>query len=728
MPLLSPTAPPYRYPQLGGFRSFRLVKLLPPIRGLFSDTLRIEIITVDPENAGPYNTLSYAWSVSGRDPPDRRVIVETGHGRRELHTFRPLELALLNIKTDRPIFVDQICINQTDYDEKATQVQLMHDIYAKCTSVLVWLGPQTKLSNAYFDFTREVCQEGVLSRFYVSPGKNHLPEVFDAVMDPHVQVTGVKLEDRNDLLELLRKYSDRFPIDGMTDVMSRPWFNRLWIIQEACLAPTVTFVCGSRTLCFDCFRSGALCFSIYNTYWVGQANETVSQAELGKRSNIFHLNQSLIRLLQERKAIHERGERQTFYNLILKYNVNDETPKIGATLPDDRLYAIMGLAEPQSLAGVEVHYGDTELVYTEVAALLAVENLDTLLFSQFPKKLANLPSWVPDWSMDLKTPHGYEKLTEPVFKAGGMIREQPRADIESKALIVQGVIVDKIVRVGHRGIYQDQERQVMEQVEYRAVKRFYDEIQEFLPQAHQTKEGAILRIPDFGLTLTHFEKKYHDGTDKMKSVQEQVSKLGQKLIDTDKGVRAYHISRIVGTIGILPWYWVPPSEIDELRLWATKPVAAFFKWTKVVGLFLTDLVGILYASARVVGTAKYLKFRRQRAGTTFPASDGDIGEDALRNVGIDPDVIRGKDMNTYTTNLFRNIGQRMYLTEQGYMGLGPGSMEQEDMVVVLYGGTVPHILRKSEIVDGWSYIGETYCDGIMDGEMLQRTGTTFRLV
>lgn len=38
------------------------------------------------------------------------------------------------------IWIDSICINQNDVDERTSQVGIMREIYAKCTEVIIWLG------------------------------------------------------------------------------------------------------------------------------------------------------------------------------------------------------------------------------------------------------------------------------------------------------------------------------------------------------------------------------------------------------------------------------------------------------------------------------------------------------------------------------------------------------------------------------------------------------------
>jgi len=60
--------------------------------------------------------------------------------------------------------------------------------------------------------------------------------------------------------------------------------------------------------------------------------------------------------------------------------------------------------------------------------------------------------------------------------------------------------------------------------------------------------------------------------------------------------------------------------------------------------------------------------------------------------------------------------RRFFVTEKGYMGLGPSSMEEGDIVYVLSGGQVPFIVRPTILAEGLSLVGESYVHGIMDGE------------
>ena len=60
--------------------------------------------------------------------------------------------------------------------------------------------------------------------------------------------------------------------------------------------------------------------------------------------------------------------------------------------------------------------------------------------------------------------------------------------------------------------------------------------------------------------------------------------------------------------------------------------------------------------------------------------------------------------------------------------MGPKSMLSGDVVVIFAGAYIAHVLRRG-IDRYWEYVGEAYCDGVMDGEVWdQRKLETFYLV
>lgn len=83
-----------------------------------------------------YEALSYVWG-----DPDHTVPIFIGE-----HRFRVTEnlhAALLRLRdrsVERILWVDAICINQADEQEKERQIQSMARIFGQANRVIVWLG------------------------------------------------------------------------------------------------------------------------------------------------------------------------------------------------------------------------------------------------------------------------------------------------------------------------------------------------------------------------------------------------------------------------------------------------------------------------------------------------------------------------------------------------------------------------------------------------------------
>lgn len=57
--------------------------------------------------------------------------------------------------------------------------------------------------------------------------------------------------------------------------------------------------------------------------------------------------------------------------------------------------------------------------------------------------------------------------------------------------------------------------------------------------------------------------------------------------------------------------------------------------------------------------------------------------------------------------------RKIFITEQGYLGLGPQSLQRGDQVVIFDGAEVPFVLRKHGA--DWKILGQCYLHGWMDG-------------
>ncbi|KAK3947063.1 Heterokaryon incompatibility protein 6, OR allele [Pseudoneurospora amorphoporcata] len=101
-------------------------------------------------------------------------------------------------------------------------------------------------------------------------------------------------------------------------------------------------------------------------------------------------------------------------------------------------------------------------------------------------------------------------------------------------------------------------------------------------------------------------------------------------------------------------------------------------------------------------------------------------EQLLRDIDPETDQVSHMRMaidvlfrSGYMSRLTRMIGKRPYLTEKGYLGMGPKDAQPRDLVVVFYGDRVAYVIRPAPEhgENTYTLVGEAYCDGIMDGEI-----------
>jgi hypothetical protein len=87
-----------------------------------------------------FEAVSYAW---GSEVSDTGCIFHMRQdGPRLLNVRRNVVEMLRYLRkgtTERHLWIDAICINRSDADEKGTQVNMMGSIYAQASRVLIWL-------------------------------------------------------------------------------------------------------------------------------------------------------------------------------------------------------------------------------------------------------------------------------------------------------------------------------------------------------------------------------------------------------------------------------------------------------------------------------------------------------------------------------------------------------------------------------------------------------------
>ncbi|GAW25193.1 putative het domain protein [Rosellinia necatrix] len=161
-----------------------------------------------------YEALSYVW---GSSEKPQSVSIDKNY----LHVTTNLFIALKRLRDrslDRIIWVDAICINQDDTEERNHQVQFIAKIYAKASRVIVWLEEE-------MDASSQVHGE------QIADISRALEEVRIAADDQYTK-SSVRKTNQQAILMLLQ----------------RSWFRRIWVLQEVAAARQVLIMCHSTEI------------------------------------------------------------------------------------------------------------------------------------------------------------------------------------------------------------------------------------------------------------------------------------------------------------------------------------------------------------------------------------------------------------------------------------------------------------------------------------------------
>jgi hypothetical protein len=135
MVITKPGQPPQSspYAPLPNPTSIRLLDILPARRGRLIQTT---LIVTDLDHVPYFEALSYVWG-----SPENPINILCN--QMSMTVTPNLGAALQRLRDRfrrRTVWIDALCINQNDLEERAQQVSFMKDIYARAKHVVVWLG------------------------------------------------------------------------------------------------------------------------------------------------------------------------------------------------------------------------------------------------------------------------------------------------------------------------------------------------------------------------------------------------------------------------------------------------------------------------------------------------------------------------------------------------------------------------------------------------------------
>lgn len=345
------------------------------------EPLRAILFTTPLSNVeAQYIALSYTW---GTENTTNAIRTPTGI----LYITSNLDSALrrlLNIcGSGIFIWADAVCIDQCNHAEKAAQICLMPKIYQHAHQVAAYLGADDADSDDAIKLMARVAK----------------CNFDDEKASPR---------DLEDLERCgLPAWNDKAWV-SLHQFIGRPWFRRVWIVQECILARNLEFFWGNeRTLPFGALRSIVARLFKLGFPVIREARENVGVPPIDSKTVVRGWN-CLLNIVMLQKGW-ERGERDDLL-LILNLCRDAET-----TVKRDKYFALVGLSkaahdlntDPDLRPDYTEPFVDVSIRYTRylLKSYEGAEAIRILSLAQprFPDlTLPSLPSWVPDWNQRLE--------------------------------------------------------------------------------------------------------------------------------------------------------------------------------------------------------------------------------------------------------------------------------------------------------------------------------------
>lgn len=619
-----------------------------------------------------YEALSYYW---GSDEPSHEIKILTYKPddtvQKSLRNVKPLKFyirstlfaalrALREPKTDVDLWVDAICINQDDDAERKTQVAKMEEIYSKAQRVLIWLGQSTPSSDVAFPFIEEMCKL----------------RSFDSLLD--------------------QKHAEKW--EALAELMRNVWFSRRWVVQELALAKEASLHSGKHMVHWDDFADAIAFFALKfdkikkfprKTKLLPEDPDPL--LEIGKLGPnvLVDATSNLFRRSENGDIIERRQTLETLISTLTAYEASD---------PRDTVYAILSLAK------------DTTRKQESGSYLLK----DHGIRPDYEKDLMEVckdfikSCYDCSGSLDILCRHWapiarkFTKLEAQDLKRGLTLEQKNWATQRELASWMPsisgapyGAPQDSLSGRVHGDSFVGQPNRQ----NYNAS---FDKSAEGYVEFGEIEEDPVLRAyrntckaptnSNSPLVTPSVPRKVSDGT---------MSVTGLR-IDTLEKVRPRSINGIISRESLELGGWVPgptgqvdPDPPDEL--WRTM---------------------VADRGPEGMNAPKwYLRACRHAFAQRSVTSDIDtrLLIDQDRDSIVVEFLKRVSDV-VWNRSFFRTRGKG--LDSKDRLGLASLSAQPGDIVCIIYGCTVPVLLRERPTKDGFTFIGECYLHGMMDGEVV----------
>ncbi|KAL5327044.1 hypothetical protein ACEPPN_004734 [Leptodophora sp. 'Broadleaf-Isolate-01'] len=429
----------YKYKPLAhpSSKTIRLLELLPAVDLDAPIRIRLRSVSLLDPNRPTYEALSYCWgdladsgtvwrqievaALEDEDSEEPAVSALDCEAVREKYGLilikQNLYGALLRLRLEdrkRLIWVDAMCINQEDDEEKSWQVRIMGDVYREADRVLIWLGLVKNESIA--DLERFIPQ------LLEAKGLKHATRDFRS----YYQLRRAELKAFK--MPSIGTHNRQY--EAFMEIARSTYLRRTWIIQEFAMAKEQILVSDYWTIPWKSFEE-AFTFLDFEMRIINH-NATNNASRY-----IYQLS-----LTAERASSHAL---YPFLHLLSAYHQSQ------ASDPRDKVFALKGLVTDADdiridyTKSVDQVYHDTAfrlIASSQTLDVLSVATVHTINID------LHLPSWVPDWRTIQTAKPLYDPGVEFGFSASAHSRYDPVASQDGLRLRILGYELDTISALG----------------------------------------------------------------------------------------------------------------------------------------------------------------------------------------------------------------------------------------------------------------------------------------
>ncbi len=394
-------------------------------------------------SAPPYCALSYTWGAPYRDLSpewDQPSATHTIHlNGFEFQVRWNLHAAMTSLSkhTAEMMWIDALCIDQSNISERNQQVQMMGSIYKKSKTTFIWLGPNSDhFSSAWSTI-----------KYYFESKDKWSERLWRGVswrkltVDERAKYQSYAEHDLN-----REKFQEE--LGSLADLLKCPWFRRVWVVQEAALS------CDSRLF----WGHDAVVTWDELCVVVNLLEQHRDRIFAPADPQVYHsrILSSILRFLDAAKFFRRidglRGVMQR----------NDAPPNsilvfllisgFRATDRRDHVYSVMGMLPDITTVRVDYNLEAWEIMAKTTRALMeSSKNLYVLSLCE-ASTISDLPSWAIDFTVTLS----YFNLASPQILPGSRrfysASGKTFADFhfeDKKTLIMRGFFIGEISFVGN---------------------------------------------------------------------------------------------------------------------------------------------------------------------------------------------------------------------------------------------------------------------------------------